>query len=418
VNRRQFIASTAAAGLTVPAVGRAVTDLAGADRKFVFVFAWGGWDITRGLAPEFANPLVSMEADAAPWNLGDLTLVDHADRPSVRTFFETWGSSTLALNGILVPSVAHETCNQLVLTGNTRGDADWATRLAAADPSRYVLPHLVLYAPSYAGELNTLVARSGYYGQLEDLVTGELVERSALPVELPRPSVQGAVDRYLQRRAALHELGEAARGAGPANLAAAYRESLDRSLALKAMRHTVSFAPGSDLSDTVEVAANALSTGLSRCVTLGYPTTSSFDTHADNARQSPLWEGLFDGLIALRQTLEATPAPLGGTLADETVVVVLSEMGRTPGLNGQLGKDHWPWTSLMMWGPGVAGGRTVGRFDDGFFGQPVDLGTGELSPSGTVMTGNVLGATLMALADLDPAEHALGGQVLSGVLDL
>ena len=48
-----------------------------------------------------------------------------------------------------------------------------------------------------------------------------------------------------------------------------------------------------------------------------------------------------------REMLDASPGVYAPTLAEETVVVVLSEMGRTPGINGTDGKDHWPWTSAM-----------------------------------------------------------------------
>lgn len=51
-------------------------------------------------------------------------------------------------------------------------------------------------------------------------------------------------------------------------------------------------------------------------------------------------------------------------LLEETLVVVMSEMGRTPRINGNGGRDHWPHC-FSMWfaGGGVRGGTIVGESD-------------------------------------------------------
>ena len=51
-------------------------------------------------------------------------------------------------------------------------------------------------------------------------------------------------------------------------------------------------------------------------------------------------------------------------LLQETVVAVLSEMGRTPRLNGRGGRDHYPpaWTNFLC-GGNVRGGQVVGATD-------------------------------------------------------
>jgi hypothetical protein len=52
-------------------------------------------------------------------------------------------------------------------------------------------------------------------------------------------------------------------------------------------------------------------------------------------------------------------------MLDSTLVVVTGEFGRTPRINPNAGRDHWPnvWT-LMMAGGGVRGGAVVGASDD------------------------------------------------------
>ena len=51
-------------------------------------------------------------------------------------------------------------------------------------------------------------------------------------------------------------------------------------------------------------------------------------------------------------------------LLENTVVCVLSEMGRTPGLNARGGRDHHPnaWTNFLAGGP-VKGGQVIGSTD-------------------------------------------------------
>ncbi len=51
-------------------------------------------------------------------------------------------------------------------------------------------------------------------------------------------------------------------------------------------------------------------------------------------------------------------------LFDETLVVVLSEMGRTPRVNGNAGRDHWTHCfSVLLAGAGLKGGSVVGASD-------------------------------------------------------
>ena len=46
---------------------------------------------------------------------------------------------------------------------------------------------------------------------------------------------------------------------------------------------------------------------------------------------------------------------------DDTLVVCQGEFGRTPKINGQAGRDHWPMSwALALAGAGIQGGRVVG----------------------------------------------------------
>ena len=49
-------------------------------------------------------------------------------------------------------------------------------------------------------------------------------------------------------------------------------------------------------------------------------------------------------------------------MMDRVLVIVMSEFGRTPRINGHLGRDHWPeaW-SLVTAGAGLKRGALIGR---------------------------------------------------------
>src|SRR5262249_28098713 len=52
-------------------------------------------------------------------------------------------------------------------------------------------------------------------------------------------------------------------------------------------------------------------------------------------------------------------------MLDHVLVIAMSEFGRTPRINGHVGRDHWPeaW-SLVMAGCGIKRGLAVGKTND------------------------------------------------------
>lgn len=420
MNRRRFLQSSAlglAASALHPRLARAV---AGADLRYVFLFAQGGWDPTRVFATPFRNASVDMEPDAEKASVGGLSYVTHPDRPSVDAFFSAYASRCLIMNGVQVRSINHDVCTSLALTGGTAGEGpDWPAILGTAGAESYALPHLVLGGASYPGSLGAAVARTGAAGQLEALLSGEIVGWSDLPTASPGPAAQGILDRYLLRRALAREA--AAKGSADQALATAFRASSENALLLQDYRNVMDFSGGVGLVDQAEVAVDALAEGLCRAVTLGYSGDTvgllGWDSHADNdATQSTLFESLFQGLARLMSLLAATPGPDGRALDEQTMVVVFSEMGRTPQKNATDGKDHWPYTSVLLCGPGLDGGRVVGDLDDNYAGEPVDYASGELDSDGALLSVEAVGATLLALGGVDPAEWIPDADPITGVL--
>jgi len=411
--RRQFIKTLAGATAMcgIPwQLARAVP--AGSAKRFIFVFVNGGWDPTHVFAPLFGNPKIDLERDATTATFGNIPIVDHASRPSVRTFFERWHSQSVIINGLNVRSVSHEICTVRLLTGNPSGQtSDWATHLAAAQASDFTIPHLVLNAPVFVGEHSDKVTATGTSGQLKNLVSGSIHQMHDNHHGHPSPITESLVDAYLSRRASAYAAQHANSPSAP--VISGLQKSVERAAGLKNRRNDINLQPGETMAAQARTAIDALSLGLSRCVTLAH--NSFWDTHTDNSQQQALFEDLFEGLNIMMDQLNNRAGP-DGPLADDTVLVVLSEMGRTPKLNGANGKDHWPYTSALLVGPGLAGNHVVGGYDASYNGERVDLQSGDVSTSGVGIASENLGATLLALANVDPAPIVPGYDPIQGVL--
>ena len=133
------------------------------------------------------------------------------------------------------------------------------------------------------------------------------------------------------------------------------------------------------------------------CQTVVMDSGRNWDSHFDNSAQHGHYDTLFGSLNRFMRLLEAD-----GLLATTTVAVV-SEMSRAPMPNVRGGKDHWPYTSAMVMGAGVQGGRTLGGTDDKLIPMSVDLQTGDLWEGGQVLKTENFCAGLLENLGIDPA---------------
>jgi uncharacterized protein (DUF1501 family) len=85
-----------------------------------------------------------------------------------------------------------------------------------------------------------------------------------------------------------------------------------------------------------------------------------WDTHTKNFQILKQWN-----LPQFDQTFSALLADLDARgLLDETVILVTSEMGRTPRVNGSAGRDHWTYCyGNLLAGAGIRGGSVCGASD-------------------------------------------------------
>lgn len=224
------------------------------------------------------------------------------------------------------------------------------------------------------------------------------------------------MDAYMLRRAA--SAIESARLPAAKHLYQGYEAALERAVNLKDLQGIIDWDSANDLTSQGNLVAKLLRLGICRTVMLNH-SGRGWDSHTNNDdTQSQSWESLFSGLLDMTDRLAALPGRTTSSLLDETVIVVLSEMGRTPQLNDQDGKDHWPYTSAMVVGPGVTGSRVVGATDEFYYGRTIDPVSGELfDGAGAIdLTTANFGATLLNLAGIDHEPYLSGVPPISGLL--
>jgi uncharacterized protein (DUF1501 family) len=413
-SRREMLALSAA-GLLVPRPLLAAPSGA-SNRKFLFILCYGGWDASMVFAPRMHVSAADQEEGTEIAEENGITFVDHETRPTVRSFFETFGDRACVVNGMEVPSITHEMCARVVLTGSKGTTADdWPSVVAAHDETNRLLPYLVMSGGQamnyrYADK----VVRIGSAGQLPALLDASAMADSNMAVTMPPPDVQALEQAFLEERI------ESRLGALPPGFRQRwldqYRTSTRNGESLIALSDGLSLVPeasscGVNVAANAKVAFDCFETGHARCAMIQYLgfCNIGWDTHEANYNQVLHYEDLFTYLNEIMADLDTRPGEFGGSLADEVTIAVFSEMGRHPKLNNWQGRDHWTFTSAMLLGAGIRGGQCIGGLDSSALGQPVDLASGETTDSGTDLQAQHLGATFLALADIDPEPFVAPG---------
>ena len=351
--------------------------------RLIVMVAYGGWDPTWVFDPKPDSD----EVDLIPGDVqmfGDLPIWTHEDRPAVTEFFTQWGSQTAVINGLSVDSLAHESCVKVMLTGRLGDDADLGSRIASELGSGLALPYLTLspQAKTYGA-----VAQAGQFGstnQLMALATPELGwpapgETNPDYGLAPSGPERSAIEEYLRGRG--QAMAAAPHSAASQGRIADYLASLTRAEQLQASARQggvlSDYALFEETEEPWEHIAGAFEEGLSQ-VALVQPDLF-WDTHGYNAGQGEAYESFFAGINAMLAALSDRG------LLEDTAILALSEMGRTPRHNSQGGKDHWAWTSAMLVGPSVNGGRAMGTTDAWLRPNPIDLSTGDTLAEGETL---------------------------------
>lgn len=390
ISRRNLLAAGVAAGLT----GRAAA--APPPRRLVLVIAHGGWDTTYALDPKPDNPLVDIPAgQQATYGSLDIWLADTA--PSVATFFDNWSDRCAVVRGIQLGAIDHTDCLRKMLTGTRdRFAPDLGALTGHALGSSRPIPYLMLGDRGFSGPLAASVGRVGANAQLRRLTDPALAHPPPAGVLdhqfHPDFLDSAAIERYLAATTARLRPGRTAADALRLDEADTARS---RAAILRSKSWLANVGDLFTLAGQAEVAAAALAEDLAWAVSI--EAGVDFDTHALNNQQGELHDTLFAGLDALATALDSS-----GLLAD-TVVAVISEMTRTPLLNGLQGKDHWPHATALLFGAGIAPGA-YGGTDDQLGGVAVDLATGRADPAGVSLLPEHFAAGLLAHVGVAAAD--------------
>jgi uncharacterized protein (DUF1501 family) len=273
------------------------------------------------------------------------------------------------------------------------------------------VPYLVLGDFAYTGPYAASVGRVGPRNQLAQLLS------PADPAPRPTAAEDAIMQRYAQASA---ERARATRGATGYNRRRVddFARSIERAARMRTLRDRFG-TPGDALAfeSQIALALDALAQDLSHAVMLN--PRQNFDTHFENFRQTQSHEAMFAGLSTLIGELSRRPGRAAGTtMLDDTVVVVFSEMTRTPRLTmpqPDAGKEHWPVGAAMLLGGGVRGGRVYGATTPTSEPARIDLATGAASATGERITPASFVAGVLALCGVEPGLHLGGTPVLDAL---
>lgn len=455
MDRRTFLrvlggAGAAAATARVPILPAFADPGVGPDEFFIFIHAGGAWDVTLSLDPRnekagIIDPATSGAKgtiDPAPitrW-VDDTGTIDGGfiysgpsfkmvlpPGPSPLVFGPTIGNllkhyaRMTVINGISMNTVAHQDGTAFSATGRHLAGTKAAgssidTMMADVMGINQLLPALSVNFPSYyvpgpdrravplavstIGAVASSLVRSTLYESPDerDAVNAVLSqEAKALAGMSAEPDVMNGLSLQLEglRRINQQNLLDAFT---PAKLQAAY--------------------PGFVYSDNGAVinaafAVDALKRNIVRCVSFAF---GSFDTHFTNYRQQPLLQQrMFNMISTLVDYLDVTPHPTrpAEKLADHTHIMVFSDFCRTPQINLNFGRDHYPNNSSLIISPRFKGNTLFGKSDPG---QLLPVATRNFADGLRSVTPPDILSTFVSAFGGDPRKYLRDGEVIPELL--
>jgi uncharacterized protein (DUF1501 family) len=239
---------------------------------------------------------------------------------------------------------------------------------------------------TYSTRLDRPGQYAGWLGRGYDAMATDIRKRNAkdnpyfrdctddeLDFRLQGMTTELTLDRLESRQSLLEQFDAQQRRADAAGGVAAYDRLQERAFALVTsaqMRAALDIRRepaqlrdryGRNLFGQSTLMARRLVEAGARFVTVGWDAVDGYSwdshTHSDDVRQH-LLPGLDRALSSLLIDLDERG------LLDETLVVCLGEMGRTPKANARWGRNHWSTLfPAVLAGAGVRGGMLHGRSD-------------------------------------------------------
>jgi uncharacterized protein (DUF1501 family) len=226
--------------------------------------------------------------------------------------------------------------------------------------------------------------------------------------------------RALRRQSARLEGGGREAAASAVNLreAAALVERLSRVPAFRPAAWPAADGAGRAAALALQRALWIFENDLGRCVQLNL---YRWDTHFRNrAGQAQASQTFFPLLARFLSELDSRRNGRGA-LGASTLVLLASELGRYPRLNGFQGKDHFPEAPMLFLGAGIRVDARVGsygRTGRQMQARPVCLETGrDRRVGGAVLDLDDIGATLLHIAGIAPRPRGYFGRVVEFLVE-
>ena len=378
---------------------------------WVLILLSGGHDTLYTTDPKVAgevDDLVTLPTDNQITSAGELRFGPHF-APLSR-----WASELTVLNGVQVRTVNHDTGAKQFLHLKTNIVDVMPSALDVIATRRrgqplgvaYVnLSSRIMHSPAYFGSADPF-----YFGK------GDVFEQVARST----PAELAALTKVLRAQAStLARRGPGWREAEQtARYLAEVADFFERAADVPPL---VVAEPSSDyvtqtMAESFERALWLIEHDLCSGVVLDLGLLG-WDTHIRNESKQGEMNGnfvrLFDDYLAELHARKNRR----GVLAQRTMTVVGSELGRFPRQNEMLGKDHLPQTSFVFAGPGIRPGRAFGHTGRRMEGLPIAYGTGAPAAAGRVPLLDDVGTTLLHLAGLDPERYGYSGRICDFLLE-
>jgi len=338
------------------------------DGPFYMVFnASGGWDTTYLMDPKGIGEINRLYKE------GDiLTKGAHKFAPTAKhkqggmsneEFFGEFGSELLVLNGLDYSVNNHAPGARYMATGklDSMFFPTFAALVAACKGPACPLSFLTFGNYSATGNI-VAMSRVPYLPSLQRIANADSVEGS-LDSPYHDDFAQARIEQALQEqndsrttqvRLPRQERAESMLYAAQVNSKAMARVT----------PHIPKEIPKGRLAQQAEIALASFKAGV--CVSANL-SIGQFDSHANNdTDQMKLIPEFLEGIAyVLRRATELK-------IREKLVVIIQSEMGRTPTYNTGNGKDHWSIGSIMFLGPGIKGNRVIGATDEKQFHVPLN----------------------------------------------
>jgi hypothetical protein len=423
LNRRQFMGSSLSAlgmALASRKTGAAANDRP--PKNLIVLACFGGWDAASVLDPKSKGPVVLMpgeDAQAGNINYRSLQTSKMSTKGDwVATFFNRYYDQVTVLRGIDVGSLAHAACRVRILTGTDDATLpDFAAITASELGYDRPLPYIDLGGNGYMGPLGRLVGRFGVDSQITALVeptakwSAEYLPADGSPIYVPGDADEDAIANYVLGRAQ-EQLGARAKLGYNNDRVEDFIEAYGRASQLEQHKGQLP-EPGkfTQLMDQVEQVPTLL-LGDPMCQAIFLDSRLPWDTHFNNdVLQFQCYQTAFEALSVLVAGVEDSG------LLDDTLIVVLSEMGRTPNMNAAGGKDHWPTTTALLIGGGLQGNRVIGETDEFMNAQHIDFATGEVvdAKNGMYVTSADFIASILDWVGVRATDWLPEGQVITAL---